>query len=346
MAAWSVRCRGLAVAVFALVGAVASAAGTVACATRRTAGGDRSAADGDERDVEPWLVRRTHPSALKTHGPAPGPATPPPLLPGMERVWYRSAARGVELSLAAVVVAPRRAPETGVTAGERQPAVLLLHPGSALTEEHLAWAAPFLAAGVVVLFPTWRGEHGNAGELELLAGEVDDVKAAARWLATQPDVDVDRLSVFGHAEGGALAALLALDPDVPFAYIAAANGVTTATTFARWQREEARRVPFDAQDAVEQRLRALLPNAGELARPLVLYLGEDDAEGARDAQRVQERAPVRVDVVTVAGAGDAVAPAALQRFLALVTSNGDRPGTGAAPVTVTWRPAGASRSAP
>ena len=141
----------------------------------------------------------------------------------------------------------------------------------------------------------------------------------------------------------------ALDPDTPFSHIAASNGVTAAATFARWQRDDARRVPFDAHDAVEQRLRALVPNAGELTRPLTIYLGGDDAEGARDAQRVQQRSPVRIDIVTVAGAGDAVAAAALQRFLALVTTAGAGRNDGAVPVAAraaTWRPAGASRSAP
>lgn len=341
MPRWRVPCRRLAVAAVAAVVIAAAVAGPAGCAARRRTGRGPAAGDTDEPELEPWLVRRTRPSVLLTQGPAPGPSTPPPLLPGMERVSYPSAARGLELSLAAVVASPRRAPESGGVPFERLPAVLLLHPGSALTVEHLAWAAPFLEADVVVLFPTWRGEHGNPGTYELLAGEVDDLKAAARWLASQPDVDVDRLSVFGHAEGGALATLSALDPDVPFAHVAASSAVTTATTFVRWQRQDARRVPFDPSNLVEQRLRALVENAAELARPLVLYLGDEDVEGARDARRVQERAAVKVEVVTVPGEGDAVVRAALQRFLALVTT-----GDGAVPVAATWPRAGASRSAP
>lgn len=100
-------------------------------------------------------------------------------------------------------------------------------------------------------------------------------------------------------------------------------------------------MPFDPSNLVEQRLRALVENAAELARPLVLYLGDEDVEGARDARRVQERAAVKVEVVTVPGEGDAVVRAALQRFLALVTT-----GDGAVPVAATWPRAGASRSAP
>ncbi|MCC7070857.1 MAG: prolyl oligopeptidase family serine peptidase [Deltaproteobacteria bacterium] len=316
MAPWRVSCRRSCAAALAALVLAVTAPG---CATRR-ARPNADAAEGDEADAEPWLLRRARPTTLVHRGPAPGSSMAPALLPGMELVYYPSAARGVELSLLAVIATPRRAPETPRRGGERLPAVMLLHAGTALTEEHLAWAAPFVDAGLVVLLPTWRGENGNPGEHELLAGELEDAMAAARWLAVQPDVDVDQLSVFGAAEGGALAALLALDPEAPFATIAAVSAVTSTTTFARWQRDGGKALPFDVNDPVEQRRRALLPNAAELARPLVLYVGQDDVEGARDAQRVQGRAPTLVELVAVPGdATTAVAPA-LARFLAKLSA--------------------------
>ena len=297
--------------------------------------------DADAPDDEPWLTRRTRATALLTRGPAPATSGPLALSSGMERVDYPSPSGGAEPSLLAIVAAPRRAPETTGTLAEQQPGVLLLHSGFALTDEHLAWAVPFVEAGFVVMLPTWRGENGNPGDFQLLAGEVDDAKAAGRFLATQPDVDVDHLYLFGHAEGGALAALLALDPDVPFRRIAASSGVTTAAMFLRWQREDPHKVPFDVGSVVELHLRALLPNAGELLQPLLLYVGDDDALGARDARLVAERAPALVEVVTVAGDQTTSVEPALQRFLALVLTD-----LGAAPIAASSRPAGASRFAP
>ena len=340
MATWRVRSLWVAVAVGgALVGVLACGVG--GCAARRPGQQGDLDADGDAPDAEPWLARRSRDTALITHGPTPAADGPLVLQPGMERVHYRSHSAGIELSLLAIVATPRRTPETAGTLADRQPAVLLLHSGLALTSEHLAWAAPFVDAGMVVMLPAWRGENGNPGDFELLAGEVDDAKAAGRFLATQPDVDIDHLYLFGHAEGGALAALLALDPDVPFQRIAASSGVTTAATFVRWQREDPRTVPFDAASLVELRRRALLPNAGELVQPLLLYVGDDDALGARYARRAAERAPALVEVVSVAGDGATSVEEALRRFLALVVKD-----AGAAPVAATSRPAGASRSAP
>lgn len=338
MAPWRVLCRTRATALFAL----ALAATALGCAAG-PARPSRDAADSDEADLEPWLVRRTRPTTLTHHGPAPGPTDAPALVPGMELVWYPSPAQGVELSLLAVIAAPRRAPETPRSAGERSPAVMLLHSGTALTAEHLAWAAPFVDAGMVVLLPTWRGENGNPGEHELLAGEVGDAMAAARWLAAQPDVDVDQLAVFGVAEGGALAALLALDPEAPFTSIAAVSGVTSTTTFARWQRDRAAPLPFDPRDPVEQRRRALVPNAAELAHPLVLYLGRDDVDGTVDARRVQARAPKLVTLVDVPGDATTAVTPALAQFLAHLRARVGAPTT---PAVATWRRADASRSAP
>lgn len=317
----------------------------VGCASKRggagASAGEDAEEDADAPDAEPWLKRRLLPTVLSTRGAAPTSPGELSLAPGMERVRYPSSTREGELSLLAVVAAPRRAPETADTVAARLPAILLLHSGYALDAEHLGWAQPFVDAGFLVMLPTWRGENGNPGSFELLAGEVDDARAAGRWLASEPDVDVDRLYLFGHGTGGSLAALLALDPDLPFRKIGAASAVTTATTFLAWQREDPARVPFDPRNPLEQRRRALLPNAHELAQPLILYAGEDDALGLRDARRVQERAPDRVELVPVPGDATTAASAALQRFLTIVLAD-----AGATPVAATWRPAASSRSAP
>ena len=52
------------------------------------------------------------------------------------------------------------------------------------------------------------GRTRSPGRVEFCAGEVDDVLAAARFLATQPYVDTNRIYLGGHSTGGTLALLV------------------------------------------------------------------------------------------------------------------------------------------
>lgn len=63
--------------------------------------------------------------------------------------------------------------------------------------------------GVVVLYPTFRGGYGNAGDQEGFTGEVDDVQAMRRWLSRQPYVDPQQIYIGGHGSGATLALLAA-----------------------------------------------------------------------------------------------------------------------------------------
>ncbi|WP_207622075.1 alpha/beta hydrolase family protein [Alienimonas californiensis] len=70
-------------------------------------------------------------------------------------------------------------------------------------------ASAFREAGVMMLFPSLRGGNANPGRREGFLGEVEDVLAAAEFLAAQPGVDPDRIYLGGHSTGGTLAALVA-----------------------------------------------------------------------------------------------------------------------------------------
>ena len=69
-------------------------------------------------------------------------------------------------------------------------------------------ASPYRDAGVMMMFPTLRGGNDNAGNIEVNYGEVDDVIAAAEYLATLPYVDSSRIYLGGHSTGGTLALLV------------------------------------------------------------------------------------------------------------------------------------------
>ena len=60
-----------------------------------------------------------------------------------------------------------------------------------------------------MMFPSLRGGNDNPGRREGFLGEVDDVLAAADYLAKQPYVDPGRIYLGGHSTGGTLAMLVA-----------------------------------------------------------------------------------------------------------------------------------------
>ena len=70
-------------------------------------------------------------------------------------------------------------------------------------------ARQYREAGVVMMFPSLRGGNENPGFRENFFGEVDDVIAAADYLAKQPYVDPKRIYLGGHSTGGTLVLLVA-----------------------------------------------------------------------------------------------------------------------------------------
>lgn len=85
------------------------------------------------------------------------------------------------------------------------------HPAD-LANEHAA-AAPYRKAGLVTMFPSLRGGNTSPGRREGFFGEVDDLIAAAQWLARQDYVDPERIYLGGHSTGGTLALLVAESTD-------------------------------------------------------------------------------------------------------------------------------------
>lgn len=169
------------------------------------------------------------------------------------------------------------------------PGLVFLHgnfAASASTLDPLGDAFP--PGDVAVFVPAWRGENGNPGARELLAGELDDAVAAVQWFAAQPGVDADRIVAFGHSVGGALAALLALLPALPLRATASVGGIYVPETFARWSRtaHNGPLVRFDPFDPDEGRLRTLVGNAADLLRPHHAYVGRSDDAFHENVQRV------------------------------------------------------------
>lgn len=107
--------------------------------------------------------------------------------------------------------------------GARRPAIVWIPGGLSWGIGSWLWepsprandqtAAAFREAGVVLMLPALRGANGNPGHPECFGGEVDDVIAAADYLAERPDIDPDRIYLGGHSTGGTMALLVAESTD-------------------------------------------------------------------------------------------------------------------------------------
>jgi dienelactone hydrolase len=294
-----------------------------ACTTAPAPKPTPAVVDEDAPAPAPFAQMRARATHLLRHGPAPDSAPPvalPDVLP-VDARWEIASVPAGDHTVQAVIARPLAAPRGPDDEVDKLPAVVIFHGGFHLAADQLAWAAPFIDAGFVVLFPTLRGENGNGGDYELLYGELDDGKAAARFLAQEPDVDVDHLYAVGHSVGGGLCALLAVDGESPFRILGSIGGAYAAGSFSAWP---ATLVPFDVHDVTERQLRALTPFVEQLRTPLVLYTGQADAPPRAVLKVVAPRAQkagVALTVVDVPGDHLGSVQPALAHFAALISAD-------------------------
>ena len=143
--------------------------------------------------------------------------------------------------------------------GKRNPAIIWLVGGFSNSIGDIAWtpgpkqndqsATGFREAGIVMMSPSLRGGNQNPGHLEAFYGEVDDVIAAARYLAQLDYVDPNRIYLGGHSTGGTLALLVAASTD-RFRAVFALGPVGDIRGYGQ------ERLPFDTKNPREGNLRA------------------------------------------------------------------------------------------
>lgn len=167
--------------------------------------------------------------------------------------------------------------------GKKRPAILWIFGGFSNGIGATAWeeatpandqsAAAFRKAGLVMMYPSFRGGSGNPGSVETFYGEVDDVLAAADYLAGQPHVDARRIYLGGHSTGGTMALLVAEASD-RFRAVFAFGPVGSPADYG------GKRLVYDVKDEQENRLRSPLYHLNAIRNPTFVIEGRNGNRGS------------------------------------------------------------------
>ena len=130
-------------------------------------------------------------------------------------------------------------------------------------------ANAFRAAGIVEMYPSLRGGNNNPGFREYFYGEVDDVLAAADFLAQQPYVDPSRIYLGGHSTGGTLALLVA-EKSARFRAIFAFGPVPDVRGYSH-------AIPVALNDDMQARLRSPAYWLASIHSPVFVFEGDHQA---------------------------------------------------------------------
>lgn len=105
------------------------------------------------------------------------------------------------------------------------PLVVFNHDGvGGISKEHRLSSIRLAKAGFVVFSPSYRGEDGSQGVVEIAKGEVNDVLNAVTLLKVHPRVESQKIALVGASHGG-LISMLAASRSKDIKALATAYGV-------------------------------------------------------------------------------------------------------------------------
>jgi dipeptidyl aminopeptidase/acylaminoacyl peptidase len=183
----------------------------------------------------------------------------------------------------------------------RCPGVLFNHGGvSGVSDDMRRRGRDLARLGYVVLAPAYRGEGGSDGRVEVAAGEVDDVLAAARLLARHPRVDAARLAVTGSSHGALVSVLAAAREPSLFRCVVEASGVMDVVSWYHYLVAN----DFDVSDSLSVAvygkgpedkpeafsIRRAVRVADRITMPLLIQQGAKDTTVPSDQGRQFEQA--------------------------------------------------------
>ena len=161
--------------------------------------------------------------------------------------------------------------------GQKRPAIVWITGGdcnsigdvwSEAPPDNDQTASAYRKAGIVMMFPSLRGGNTNPGIKEGFLGEVDDVLAAADFLARQDSVDARRIYLGGHSTGGTLVLLVAEATD----RFRAVFSFGPASDVAYYPSEF---IPFNTSNPREVKLRSPGPWLSSIHGPTFVFEGTD-----------------------------------------------------------------------
>ncbi|WP_205529452.1 alpha/beta hydrolase family protein [Taibaiella koreensis] len=173
--------------------------------------------------------------------------------------------------------------------GKRHPAMIWIIGGwgndigdvwSAQEPENDQSAAVIREAGIVMMYPSLRGGNENPGTDETCYGEIDDIVAAAKYLAQQPGIDPKRIYLGGHSTGGTKVILAAEYSNL----FRAAFSFGAAAAIDNYDPAD---LNFDPRNEQELKLRSPVLWLHSLTAPLFVFEG---AAGNYDALKALEHA--------------------------------------------------------
>ncbi|MBI2277630.1 MAG: alpha/beta fold hydrolase [Dechloromonas sp.] len=203
-----------------------------------------------------------------------------------------------------------------IPAGERAPALVVMHGWSGNAEMMLPLAAPLHAAGYALLLVDARC-HGRSDEdsFASLPRFAEDIEAALAWLARQPEVDAARLGIIGHSVGAGAALLVAARQPALRAVVSIAAFAHPAAMMRRWL--AAKRIPYRpfgayilgyVQRVIGYRFDDIAPcrTIARVACPVLLVHGlADETVPVSEARAIYAaRAGAAVELLLVPGSHD------------------------------------------
>ena len=179
----------------------------------------------------------------------------------------------------------------GAKASDRRAGIVLCHGYTGVKDLYLPDNARVLnAAGYVVLTFDYKGWGKSEGPRSRLApyGRVADVQAAMTFLGLQPEVDADRLGLYGTSYGGATVVwVAALDP---------APSASSPRRRRPWRALDAQRAPARrvrdllARAKADRERRVIDGTSAEAERAEILALDRQSAALAAAARKANPNA--------------------------------------------------------
>ncbi|MCL2409538.1 MAG: prolyl oligopeptidase family serine peptidase [Oscillospiraceae bacterium] len=196
--------------------------------------------------------------------------------------------------------------------GERHPLIIWVAGGWGYGISTLPWSYPewdndqtgsaFREAGILMMYPSFRGANGNPGYFETMFGDVDDLLAARDFAAALPYVDPDRIYLGGHSTGATRVLLAAALTD-EFRAVFALGAVSDI------YRHNQAQFTFDLRDSQERMMRSPRYWVNDISVPTFILTGQhSNSYDVRDIERQSTNDNIHTFVVDGAGHFDVLAP--------------------------------------